>query len=173
MPAFAQNLNQVPDRALFDFGGRQLYLGNSFMTTQSGLTVGTTETAVFLMSNPITNTQSAFLNQFIPILASNGTTIPGALFNFYSASTITSNGTALTILNSRINSSAPTTVMNAYYSPTVSANGTLMKTIPQAGYFFTEINPMIALDPGQTLMITAICSAATQKIGFSFNWLEI
>lgn len=174
MAVITGNLNfptskQVPDHAILDQYNKQTYLGNSFVYTTSQTIAGTSETPIILLTNPASNTKSLFFNlrKLTCTTASHS-----AIFNFYSAPTISANGTAQTPINFRP-ASATTSSMNIYLSPTISSNGSLMSALISANQTPDVSSVLVVLDPGQSLLTTVTVSNANDKVISEFGWYEI
>lgn len=142
-----------------------------FSATTGIITIsGSSETDFFLLKNP-SGSGKNLLTQFISFgidSAGNRSVIRG-----YAAPTITSNGTALTIVNNFVGS-AVTTVMQAFSQPTISARGTLATTfIKGASLDSTFIKRSFLMAPNTNILVTVHNSQNNTPIYFSLQWIEV
>lgn len=139
-------------------------------TTVSTLTVGTTETALYLFKNPSGSSIKARI--FKIVLTVNGS----ATFRFYHTPTITANGTAITPINQRIMTSPASAVVTPFYSPTISANGTFMYTrfvSAQKGTDDVFFEQQLILNSNFNLLITAQAAANNTPVNIVAFWMEL
>ena len=163
---------QLPDHSIMDINGKQAYLGNQFVVGLKGTSVtGTSETNLLLISNPaaVSTASKALFALFKKVwclTASNNVTI-----RFYLNPTVTGAGTPVTPVNCRP-SNTNTSIVNVTTSPTTSANGTFLEFL-YSPYATPDMSSILSiLDPGQSMLITAQCSA-TSTVGFEFVYYEI
>jgi len=153
---------QVPDHAILDINGKQCYLGNQFLICTEPITVAvSTETPVIYISNPSNNTKSVFIYDMgFNTIA----TIDTAYFRLYKSSSGISSGTSITPFNCRLASGTSSTI-NALLMPTVVTKGTRIQTVPGNYTIYQSINdPMLILDPGQSLLITVQTATSTSFV---------
>jgi hypothetical protein len=181
--AITTNQRQLPDHAILDHFNKQVYLGNKFIFNTGNMTLsGTSETAVLLISNAVSNTATPNT-----VAAPNGlfldhikgtclTSSDNVQFNVYINPTLSSSGTAATPVNLRSGSattSIATLATNGATALTASANGTLVRTLISANQLAELSDLMNILDPGQSILITAIASASSAHVTMQISWYEL
>lgn len=145
--------------------------GKTFIATTDLINIGTSQTAFYLLKNPVASSKSLRLDKIILGLGSNAGT-----FRIYRAPTITSNGTALTISNKHIQTSPTATVMQAFSQPTISANGTLLRPVSlttSIGQVELNYEGLFILEAGFNLLITAQNSQNNSPTYVTCEWIEI
>lgn len=138
------------------------------VTTTSALTVGTSETSIFLFRNPNSNPNKVRLLR----LQITG----AATYRLYHTPTITSNGTTLTSINQRIMTSPTAAQALPTQSPTISANGTFMMplaTSTQAGTLVFDLSYQPILNPNFTILITAQAGGNNTPVNVTLVWCEV
>lgn len=134
-----------------------------------------TEINYLLIRNPAGSGKVLYF-QRLTVLLTNTANSSGVI-RVYLAPTITSNGTAASIVNTNIGGGGAATVMTAFTSPTISVRGTFAyATRVQGGDGAqpTEINfeGSIAINPGVDLLVTGTPDGTNRNIISSFLWLE-
>jgi hypothetical protein len=152
--------NQNPSNSILDAFNKQAYLGNTYIIDTGPITLSnTTETPILYVLNAST-TVSAFVSQ----LALNAEGTDDVItYRVYIASTGVSSGTTATPHNTRP-ANANISQITAKLSPTVSGNGTRLQTFVMGFNAQTTPNPMIILDPGQSLLITGQAATTATAI---------
>lgn len=168
------NNKQLPDHAILDRYNKQTYLGNSFIASTGALTIGTSETAILSIINPATNnhpmpTGLFSLNRRFYLSPITGTLSYG-IINVYLNPTISSAGTVVTPVNLRPGN-ANTSLMSVHKSPTASANGTLLYSLSIGLNFVDDL--LLAVDPGDSLLITANPAQASTPVYADISWYEL
>jgi hypothetical protein len=153
--------------------------GNSFSVAGNISLTSTTQTAVVLLQNPLSNT----INARAMLLSVSPQATQGTILSeFYTNPTLSNNGTSLIPQNSLISSSAPASAINVYSSPTVNGSnyGTLrLALVNNAGSnsFFTDLNQTIILAPGNSVLITFTASnlglLSNVTAYYFLQWVEI
>lgn len=167
------NQNQVAEKSILDISGRQTYLGNSFNAGFAPQALGvTTEVPVFLVTNPAGSTKSLFcFDRRYEIIVSSTDT---ASFTFYLNPTVSSVGTVVTPTNLRFNVASPLSTVATSSFPSVSSFGSQVLDVSTVSSGNpSRSNVLFILDPGVTLLLTAISSSATAPVGFQMAWYEI
>lgn len=139
-------------------------------STIATLTVGTSETAIYLFKNP--NASGKKCKIFKGLFNLGGT----VTYRFYHTPTITTNGTAITPINQRISSSPPVAVATPFYSPTVSSNGTYMFQYASSAQTSTdeiEFAWQPTIDPNFNLLITAQAGSNNTPLTITLIWNEL
>ena len=167
------NSRQTPDQSILDLNGRQVYLGNCFISgTQLGSIGSTSETPYFLISNPASSGKSIFI--YVKKMSVATTTSAFATFRFYQNPTVTAHGTAVGINNLRMNSNAISSVVNCYQAPTTSSSGTFLADIAIASASSTQVSSVVqVIDPGNAMMISVTESSGTVPVAFEICWYEL
>lgn len=163
---------------ILDENSNQVNIPNSAMFTQlqktysatntTALTVGTSETSIFLFKNPNANTVKA---KIIKIVCT-GT----ATFRLYHTPTITSNGTSITPINQKIMTSPASATITPFQSPTLSANGTFMWPITvtaQTGTVPYLLEHQLILNPNFNINITAQAGSNNTPVNVTIFWCEV
>lgn len=165
--------SQIPEKSILDLNGRQVYLGNSFVSGTMSASLGvTTETPYFLFTNPANSGKSAFIyTRKHSIIV---TTAAICTFRYYVAPTVTSAGTAITPKNLRLNAGSPASVMQTSTLPTTSNNGTFAADVASTSSGNADISHVLVIvDPGNSVLITATESSGTAPIAFEAVWYEL
>jgi hypothetical protein len=180
MGALPKNARQIPDQGILDYYNRQTYLENAYTYSAISQSAATTaETNVLLISNPATNVKPAGSFQYGNIglfLRTKKvfcqTASQSIILNFYANPTVATAGTAKTPINLRT-ASAFTSIMNITTTPTTSANGTLMASLFAGNQLPDTSDILSILDPGQSILVTAIQSSSGTNFGYEFSWFEL
>lgn len=160
---------QVPNNAIMDKYYKQNYLGNQFVLMTAGVSLGSTsETMIQLIQNKST-TKSLFVS-----LRRISSSAQSVLFKYYSNPTFSAAGTPVTPLNLRPASST-VSISTCTTTPTVSANGTLIDVLGCASGYAnsTDMETMIILDPGQSMLITATALVSTTLVNSEIQFYEL
>ena len=147
---FTSHSNQFPDDCVKNAFDKQAYLGNSFIASAIQATISSTaEIPIVLLQNPANSGKTLFVTsrRFVPLTNST-------IFRSYVDPVITSIGTALPITNSRP-ATGFTSVASAYGVPLVTTDGTPASVSAALSYTTVEIDTLIILDPGHSLVITS------------------
>lgn len=137
-------------------------------TNTAALTVGTSETSIFLFKNP---NASGIKTRIFKILITGSAT-----YRFYHTPTITSDGTGLAEINQRIKTSPATAVATAFQSPTLSANGTFMFPLAattQSGTIAFAMDHQPIWDANFNLNITAQAGGNNTPVNVTLFWSEL
>lgn len=137
-------------------------------TNTSALTVGTSETSIFLFKNP----NGSGIKARIFRAAFTG----AATYRVYHTPTITSDGTGLAEINQRIQSSPPTAAVTAFQSPTISANGTFIFPIAastQSGTVVFNTTHQFTVNANFNILITAQAGANNTPVNVTLFWYEV
>lgn len=132
------------------------------------LTVGTSETAIYLFKNP----NGSGIKVRIYRIVFTG----AATYRIYHTPTTSANGTALTAVNNRIMTSPTAAVATPFQSPTASANGTFMMPInvsTQTGTFVLQYDSELILNPNFNLLITAQAGGNNTPVNATVFWYEV
>lgn len=146
-------------------------LKKSFTTATNIVSVsGTSETALYLLKNPSSNRLPLLLTHFVFGLDS---ATARSKARIYKNATVTSDGTALTIVNNYIEETQVNSAAEAFKSPTVSAFGTIlnMALIP-TDIGSRGLNRTYFLHPGNNILITVENSTASTGSFVDCYWLE-
>lgn len=164
---------QIPDKAILDLYGRQAYLANAFSAAVAlGSLGGTTEVPYLLFKNPAASGKSAFL--YLRSHSILDTAAADAIFTYYSGPTITGNGTGVTPVNLRLNSSSPSSAMSVYKASTVSANGTFLFDVACINSANPTVsNSLMIVDPGVNVLVTCKESSGSSLVSIQVCWYEI
>lgn len=166
---------QIPDHSILDIFNKQIYLGNNY-TVVVPFTAGVAELPVLLLANNSTANPTAvsgiatalFQHTIKVIDLSPGGSV---ILRVYLNPTVTAVGTPVTPINTRTaypNNSIATVTSG----PTVSSFGTLEDAVSALAQQVGESDLLKILDPGQSILITALASAAV-LIDAKINWYEI
>jgi hypothetical protein len=168
---------QIPDHAIMDFYNKQNYLGNRYNYVNSDIQfTSTSEQPLFLIKNPAV-TASSFPANYISLfcdLRSVLTLTAGAnaIIRVYFNPTISSAGTPVTPVNSRI-ASPNTPVAVATSLPTIAANGKLVDSLSSAAPSRDLSASLLIVDPGNSLLFTVQPSANPTDISYQTSWYEL
>lgn len=166
---------QVPDNAIFDHFGKQVYLGNQWNYVLASTSSGTGEVAKLLLVNPAV-TASAFPASYISLFCNlrrlaNPTASANTVVRVYLNPTYSAAGSAAMATNSR--PAQPNGKVGALTTgPTVSVNGTLIEVLTAGNFEMAESNSLFILDPGNSMLIT-VASADAAVNDVQFGWFEI
>lgn len=177
------NTRQRADNALVDQNGKQAMLGNHFSINVPTTSIAaTTETPLLYISNPSTNaavplssaTQPAantiFINLRKFLCLTSGQNV---LINFYlNPASAPTGGSSLTPTNRRT-ASATTSIATVTLSPTWTVTGTPIENMFATNSIPDSTQQMLILDPGQSLVVTATCSANPTKVAGNVSEYEI
>lgn len=153
----------------------QLVLSNKLYSFADQINMDTSEidNPIILLKNPSGSTkQFVFWRARFGILVQNNY----AHYKFWVNPTITANGTSGTIVNTNLGGGAPSSQMEVYTLPTISNNGTLMAlyTLAENGNsVMTDTEATIALQPGNSLLITGNPKSNDRDAMCSLLWLEV
>ncbi len=153
LPTVVSSVNDVLER----LDNEQAYVSTTDLNSISG----TSEHNYMLITNPSSSGKKVMITHFSSGLNSATTR---SLLRVYSTPTITTNGTALTVVNTYIKTSPISEVVKIYKDPTISARGTLMdmqvnpSDAPSRG-----MNRYLILDEGKSLL----CSMQNSVTGIS------
>ncbi|MDO8574894.1 MAG: hypothetical protein Q7R61_01310 [bacterium] len=130
---------------------KRSFEGNGFITTTNEITVtSTSETDFVLIKNPSASGKLHRSNEFTLTVRTEN---QDAKVRIYKNSTITSNGTQITVNNVRTSGFSPVSL--AYYSPTISSRGTLMATYSRnAGSLDRPFDLSLYLEQNESFLIT-------------------
>lgn len=147
------------------------------IATTINITGGGTENNFFLLKNPSGSGKKIKLID-INIGFTNTVNVM-AIFRLYGNPTITTNGTALTIVPGRIGASVPSSAMTAYSTPTISARGTEYSNFTVAGgpsadsSYHLDIDQSILIDPNYNLLITGTPDGTNRAVLITVRWAEV
>lgn len=165
---------QVPEHAIYDFFNKQVYLGNQYLYTANTAITGTSENAIYLLSNPPVS-GNAFPNSYKSLFVNLrkftcATSSQSAVIRFYVSPTATP-GSPLTPLNARP-LSLNTSIAALSSGPTASANGSLIGAVATSAFVSNSDNNLLIIDPGQSLLITCQATANSTLVS-EIGWYEI
>jgi len=170
------NSRQIPDHAILDYFGKQIYLGNQFHFVLSDIAItSTAEQMVALVTNPAVFGAPNNVSKGVFIAYRRISSLAQAgQARFYINPTVTSIGTPLDPVQSRPASST-VPVSKWSIAPSVSANGTLFSTleVPSSYFISEETTRTIILDPGQSMLITFIADTGATTINLNIGFYEI
>jgi hypothetical protein len=131
---------------------------------------GSDEKDVFILKNPAA---SGYVLQLKQIIVSSVKASGGTNLRYYRASTITSNGTAITERNKRDDST--TGVGEAFYSPTISARGNKLGIFGVIGGSQLSVieDYELRIPEGSNMLITLEQPASNQTFSLNIIWAEI
>lgn len=155
-----------------DFIATHVNEENSFTVTTNLVTVsGVSEAAFLLLKNPSTSGIEFLVTHFV---TGTDSTSARTIWRAYADPTITTNGTALTIVNTHIKTSPEASLMEAYKLPTISVNGQILNMkINPADASSSGINRYYRVSPGHNLLITVENSVSNAKTFTDIYWLEV
>lgn len=165
---------QVPDQSIMDKFNKQIYLGNSFVVSES-LSLGTTaEFNLFLIRNP--NVSSFQLSKSLFIQLSRfASSAQSALIQTYISPVVSTVGTPLVPVNLR--PANPNTSVAQVYSNgqfTLSSRGTLMFSLGVGGTNASSLDGLMTIiDQGFDLLITGEAVTASTLLSSTLSWYEI
>lgn len=176
---FPKSFNiQIAENSILDvIGGRQSYLGNSFIIPWAPVSLAdTNEDIIALIRNVSTNTKSMFV--YHRTVFTNNIT---GVFSFYRNPTITANGaSSLTPQNLRtgyasgntLGTTANASVMSVYTAPTIAANGQVLETI-LGGTTSNSSDVLHVIDPGDSMLVTCkLITGTATSVYLTFTWFE-
>lgn len=169
---------QIPNEAILDVYNKQAYLGNQFVYPLKVAAVASTAETPLLLIQGIGTSANTYSNKsptalFITLKTMIcDTASQNVLFSFYTNPAFSDTGPIKTPLNARTGS-ATTSVATVSTSPTIVSNGTLMEQSAVSGVGTYESTAMIILDAGQSLLLTATCSANPTNVGAVISWYEL
>ena len=145
--------------------------GKAFTTSTDLVSIsGTSEQAFLLLRNPSGSGKKILTSHFNFGL---DTTTAREIIRVYKNPTVTSDGTGLTISNTLIKSSPPSSSCEAYKSPTVSANGSLLNmTIMPANQPSRGFNRFYLVEPGNSILVTVELSVGSVDGFLDIYWIE-
>lgn len=101
-----------------------------------------------------------------------------ANFRIYTAPSITSNGSSLTVYPCREGASLPSSVVNAYYEPTISSRGKKRYSGSTSGGALSSnalvipIDNGLIIDPGYDMLITGQADGTNRDVSITLLWGE-
>ena len=131
---------------------------------------GTSETAFLYLKNPSASDKDALVTHFK--FGTDASSVR-SLIRIYSNPTVTANGKSLTIANTLIKSSPPSSSMEAYKLPTTTSFGSVLNldinpnNSPSKG-----LNRWYWVEPGNSLLITAENSVGNAQSFSDIYWME-
>lgn len=159
---------QLPDHAILDLNGKQVYLGNSFTLALNAVTAsGTGEVGVSLIVNPIGSPKSLF------VFTRRAACADTAVFRYYVGAVISLAGDTAIPVNLRPASST-TSISVCTLAPTASNNGTFVSALlPNMNAAIND--SLIILDPGQSLYMTCQLASGSDptQIFTETLWYEL
>lgn len=164
--------SHTPEKSILDLNGRQIYLGNAFVSGFEAQPIGTTdETPVFLVVNPSDSKKSAFsfFRRFEILVTSN----QFCTFSVYGNPLVINPGTPVTPGNLRFGLTPSVSAILTYFLPIASPFGapSLRRSIA-TGSASIEDDVLCILDPGSSMLLTAKPSNTAAPIAFQLGWYE-
>lgn len=150
--------------------------GRSFYIITNSLLSAASATELIYFNNPSSNNKTILICNVL--LGVSLTTSAWTIFDIYYNPTVTSNGTPMTVRNSRIGGAYSGGIL-VYTLPVVSSNGTLYSTLPfnnssQSGSSVPiALNPYWVLPPGNSLFISSVAKVGSTPLNIQMNWLEV
>lgn len=156
-----------------DFEDDDVAAGYGFAANRGTFSTGVvTEFPVFLLRNPVGSGRQVCIFR---IFMAATTSANATLFNFYSAPTVTTNGTTITPRNLLMGSTTITPVALVTSNPTISANGNSLWPIFCQGQTPTTVfnlPELLIMPAGQTMLVTATQGLAGIINTFAIMWIE-
>lgn len=173
MASLIINSHQVPDHAIMDINGKQTYLGNSYIVSSpSAAAGGTGEVNVISITNPSTSGKSLMISR--RVVSTALATAASVIFRSYLNPTGVAAGTDLTPTPLRVNAATPASAMTSKIAPTTTGSGTLMDTVlATTSSGPADMDFLIILDPGKSMLITAQATDATALIASQIVYYEL
>jgi len=143
-----------------------------FGSVELSLATAGSENKVILLRNPSGSGKNLFLGiSILDMLTKGGQ----ATIRMYKNPTITSVGTAVTPISSRLGGNGAS-VMTLYSAPTISANGTRVATYSvgkDASSLSLDFKFGLELTPGNDILITGSPDANNRTVAVTFQWVEV
>lgn len=145
--------------------------GRAFTTTTDLFTITTNqEYPVLLLRNP---SASGMLIETTHFLFGTNASSVRTVFRAYASPNVTAVGNALTIANTLVDPTAPSSGVECYREPTVSANGSrLNMAINPANAPSRGINRFYYMVPGAELLVTLENSSSNVSSFADIYWIE-
>jgi hypothetical protein len=151
----------------YDYTANDQYFQVQYDTTPGDLL----EHDTLLITNPPGSGKTFLLSKFIT--TGYGKAV-GAIWRLYDNPIITTNGTALTILNRKLGSTVASD-LNAYREPTISARGTYYQSLLANDNETTIVNANFSLHlpENRSMLMTLQVSSKDYPIQFNASWAEV
>lgn len=151
---------------------RYVFTQDAFtVTTGLGPVSSTDEYDLLMLRNPSGSGKKILITHFAFGVDSTSTR---SIIRIYSDPTVTSDGTALSIVNTYITSSPKASVAEAFQDPVISSRGQSLNTvIRHANSDSRGLNRFYWLDPGHVALLTCHNSNANADTFADVYWLEI
>lgn len=143
-------------------------LSKCFCMTTNNPLKGTVESPFVLFTNPGSSGKTIYITRIN--FSGAGT------FRVYFIPTITSNGTAQTVLNKKVVSGAQGNVATVFLNPILLLNGTLgflSVVTAQAGTYSLDLEAEIIVPQGFSIVVTTAMAANNTITNASFRWMEL
>ena len=143
-----------------------------FGPTEANLATGGSENRAILLRNPAGSGKTLFVGLCVLDMLTKG---GQATIRIYKDPTVTSAGTSVTPVSSKIDGSVASSA-TLYTLPTISANGTRMATFSvgkDASSFPIDFKFSLILAAGHDILITGNPDANNRLMAFTFQWAEV
>lgn len=153
-------------------------LGFAFQcSVEPNMAVGGAENPALLLRNPGGSGRRLYLNK-IQFVFFSSATAGGILIRCYTGPTVTTAGTAATIVSKYFRTSPTAPVATAFTASTISVTGTRFDSMRVGGTnvpvdSVREYDLSVILDPGQDILITGNPSANNRVLAIVADWVEV
>lgn len=166
------NTRQIPQEALLDNSGKQVYLGNQYTYSLANMAAtGALEVPLAYLANALQPGAQAPISLFVNKRRVCGVSGSQAvLLRYYLNPTGVSGGAAQTPLNLK-SGSKNTSIATLKSGPTVTGNGSICSAV----FSFStsdEDSSLIVVDPGSSLLVTVQVSSDT-NFTMDLSWYEL